>query len=74
MAFEERFQLLVASGQAIDLSVAATRRALARVEAQYSIPLTGQSGGLPLAITVGVLGFNLLGDGLGDMLDPHLVT
>lgn len=53
MPFEERFRLLIASGQASETSIAATRKALGQVEAHYGIELTGESGA-PLAIHLGI--------------------
>lgn len=44
MPFEERFRLLLDSGQANEESIAATRTALDRVEVQYGIQLTEGSG------------------------------
>ena len=44
MPFEERFRLLLDSGQASEESIAATRTALHGVEAHYGIQLTEASG------------------------------
>ena len=44
MAFEERFRLLIASGQASERTVAAARAALGEVEAHYQILLSEQVG------------------------------
>ena len=48
MPFEERFRLLVESGQANEQSIAVTRTALHMVEKHYKIQLTEELGG-PLA-------------------------
>jgi transcriptional regulatory protein LevR len=42
--FQERFDLLVASGQASELSVQATRMAIGMVEQHYGIALTEELG------------------------------
>jgi transcriptional regulatory protein LevR len=44
MPFEERFRLLMASGQASENSIAATRQALEQVEAHYGIELSEELG------------------------------
>lgn len=44
MPFEERFRLLVESGQASEQSIAAARTALDQVEAHYGIQLTEELG------------------------------
>jgi transcriptional regulatory protein LevR len=44
MAFEERFRLLIESGQASEQTVAATRTALETVEAHYRIRLIEEVG------------------------------
>ena len=44
MPFEERFGLLITSGQASETSIAATRKALEQVEAHYGIELSEESG------------------------------
>lgn len=44
MPFEERFRLLLDSGQANEQSIAAARTALDKVEVHYGIQLTEESG------------------------------
>lgn len=44
MPFEERFRLLIASGQASERSIAATRKALEQVEAHYGMELSEELG------------------------------
>ena len=44
MPFEERFKLLITSGQASEDSIAATRKALEQVEAHYGIELSEELG------------------------------
>jgi transcriptional regulatory protein LevR len=44
MPFEERFRLLIVSGQASESSIAATRKVLEQVEAHYRIELTEELG------------------------------
>ncbi len=55
MPFEARFRLLIASGQATEQSVAATRSAIERVEEHYGLQLDeelGASLASHLAITI----------------------
>ncbi len=55
MPFEERYRLLVESGQASEETIEATRFALKLVEERYGIVLTEESGGMlaaHLAITL----------------------
>ena len=44
MPFEERFRLLITSGQASELSISATRSVLEQVDAHYGIHLTEEVG------------------------------
>jgi transcriptional regulatory protein LevR len=66
MPFEERFRLLIASGQASETSISATRQALQQVEAHYGLELTEELGA-PLATHLGITLQRLLS---GELLTP----
>ncbi len=69
MPFEERFRLLIASGQASETSIAATRQALEQVEAHYGIEL-GEELGASLASHLGITLQRLLsGESLAQVPD-----
>jgi transcriptional regulatory protein LevR len=66
MPFEERFRLLIESGQASEQSIAATRVALDKVEAHYEIQLS-EGLGASLASHLGITLKRLLA---GEALTP----
>jgi transcriptional regulatory protein LevR len=71
MSFQERFNLLIADGQANEQSVAATRAALAMVEEHYGLQLSEELGA-PLANHLAVTMKRLL-DGETLMETPDVV-